>query len=100
MPQLGAYESVQRLHSTSVGALYSVKKAGGGAELWAARALEPPGLWDDEKVTLEVDLFLNRAEIQQKIANLSDYFAKIYDFGRFSEGVYYVTDVYPRTASK
>ncbi|MHC4213996.1 MAG: hypothetical protein ACYSWP_11540 [Planctomycetota bacterium] len=99
MASFGQYQTVHELYNIGFTALYSAHAANSTEELFAIKAFQPSLLLVDEKhAKVETNLFLNSANVQQKVsASDAQYWAPVHQFGAISNGAFYVTDKYNRS---
>jgi hypothetical protein len=99
MPILGRYEVLNELHAGSAVSVSRAKLADGKAANFVVKWLHPRNI-DAEALRSQVDAFLERARLQQRVGASPNtrHWAPIRYLGKLPIGAFYVTDYFPASA--
>src|SRR6478735_1281774 len=100
MSRIGRYEIVGEISSSPVGLLARARAAGSPKE-FAVKLFRPDPIFIDPQVAGGlIRRFLNRARLQQQVAEGQRGWAKIYECDATPGGAFYATDCFASSAAR
>jgi len=99
MKRFGRYQTVHELYSIGFTVVYSGRAQDNPEEIYAVKVFQPSAiLLEEHRAQTETDLFLNSAQVQQKLtASKAQHWAPVHESGLSPNGAFYVTDKYDRS---
>ena len=102
MARFGRYDSVSELRTEGLNTIYIGRSAAEPGQDFAIKVFRPSvEIMGERQAERQVRLFLDKAAVQKKVASAgAQFWAPVYDLGSTSQGAFYVTDKYDRSAQQ